>query len=86
MTGLSHGANLMIARTFPWKSYHTFVDVGDAQGDPAVQVALANPHLRGVGFDLPGSLLARIRFPEGARVGVRAGGRSDAGGCLSCAA
>lgn len=31
----------------------TFVDVGPAQGDLAVQVATANPHLRGQGFDLP---------------------------------
>lgn len=53
MTGLSRGANLTIARTFPWKEYRTFVDVGTAQGDLAMQVALANPHLRGVGFDLP---------------------------------
>ena len=29
------------------------MDVGTAQGDLAVQIALANPHLRGVGFDLP---------------------------------
>jgi hypothetical protein len=27
MTGLSRGANMMIARIFPWKNYHTFVDV-----------------------------------------------------------
>jgi hypothetical protein len=53
MTGLSRGANMAIARIFPWKNYHTFVDVGTAQGDLAAQVALANPHLRGVGFDLP---------------------------------
>ena len=53
MTGISHGANLTIARTFPWRDYHTFVDVGTAQGDLAAQVALANPHLRGLGFDLP---------------------------------
>jgi hypothetical protein len=53
MTGLSHGANLTIAHTFPWKDYTTFVEVGTAQGDLAVQVALANPHLRGFGFDLP---------------------------------
>ena len=46
MTGLSHGANLTIARTFPWKKYKTFVDVGTAQGDLAVQIARANPHLR----------------------------------------
>jgi hypothetical protein len=53
MTGLSHGANMTIARTFPWKNYRTFVDVGTAQGDLAAQIAHANPHLRGQGFDLP---------------------------------
>ena len=53
MTGISHGANMTIARAFPWTNYHTFVDVGTAQGDLAAQIALANPHLRGVGFDLP---------------------------------
>lgn len=53
MTGISHGANVTIANTFPWKDYRTFVDVGTAQGDLAVQVARANPHLRGQGFDLP---------------------------------
>lgn len=52
MTGLSHGANMTIAQKFPWKSVKTFVDVGTAQGDLAVQIALANPHLKGVGFDL----------------------------------
>jgi hypothetical protein len=53
MTGISRGANMAIARNFPWKDYKTFVDVGTAQGDTAVQIALANPHLRGCGFDLP---------------------------------
>lgn len=53
MTGISHAANMTIARAFPWKDYATFVDVGTAQGDLAVQVALANTHLRGLGFDLP---------------------------------
>jgi len=52
MTGLSRGANLAIAQRFPWKNYQRYVDVGTAQGDLAVQVALANPHLSGVGFDL----------------------------------
>jgi precorrin-6B methylase 2 len=52
MTGLSRGANLAIARAFPWKDHRTFVDVGTAQGDLAVQIALANPHLEGTGFDL----------------------------------
>jgi hypothetical protein len=52
MTGLSRGANLKIAQLFPWADYHTFVDVGTAQGDLAAQVALAHPHLIGMGFDL----------------------------------
>jgi hypothetical protein len=53
MTGISRGANLAIASKFPWANYRTFVDVGTAQGDLAVQVALAHPHLTGSGFDLP---------------------------------
>lgn len=53
MTGVSHASNRVIARIFPWKGYHTFADIGTAQGDLAAQIALANPHLRGVGFDLP---------------------------------
>jgi O-methyltransferase/methyltransferase family protein len=53
MTGISRGANMTIARAFPWKEHRTFVDVGTAQGDLAAQIALANPHLSGIGFDLP---------------------------------
>ena len=53
MTGISHGANTTIAKVFPWKDYQTFIDIGTAQGDLAVQIALANPHLQGIGFDLP---------------------------------
>ena len=53
MTGISHAANVTIARAFPWKDYRTFVDVGTAQGDLAAQIARTNPHLRGFGFDLP---------------------------------
>lgn len=53
MTGVSRGANLIIARTFPWEQYRTFADIGTAQGDLAVQIARAQPHLRGIGFDLP---------------------------------
>ncbi len=52
MSAISHGANMAIARQFPWSKYHTFADVGTAQGDLAVQIALANPHLTGKGFDL----------------------------------
>lgn len=53
MSAVSRGANMAIARAFPWASYRTFVDAGAAQGDLAVQVALAHSHLRGTGFDLP---------------------------------
>lgn len=53
MSGISHGANMAIAHKFPWANYKTFVDAGTAQGDLAVQIALAHPHLRGIGFDLP---------------------------------
>ena len=52
MTGLSHGANLAIAAKFPWSKYKSAVDVGTAQGDLVTQVALAHPHLAGIGFDL----------------------------------
>src|SRR6516165_2716883 len=52
MSGISRGANVCIAQRFPWARYHSFVDVGTAQGDLAVQIAKANPHLQGLGFDL----------------------------------
>jgi hypothetical protein len=52
MTGISHAANLAIASKFPWTNYKTFADAGSAQGDLAVQIARANPHLSGIGFDL----------------------------------
>jgi hypothetical protein len=52
MSGISRGANMAIARVAPWADYKTFVDVGAAQGDLAVQIARANPHLTGLGFDL----------------------------------
>lgn len=77
MTGLSRGANRAMARQFPWKQYATFADVGTAQGDLAVQIALHNPHLQGIGFDLPeiapiyeeyveeNGLTPRLRFQPG---------------------
>ena len=77
MTGISHGANLAIARQFPFAQYTSAVDVGTAQGDLISQVALANPHLTGTGFDLPevgpifnqyiaaNSLTPRVHFHPG---------------------
>jgi len=52
MTGISRGANIAIASRFPWANYHSVGDLGAAQGDLIVQVALRNPHLSAVGFDL----------------------------------
>jgi hypothetical protein len=77
MTGLSRGANMTIAQNFDWSGYRTYVDVGTAQGDLAAQIALANPHLTGQGFDLPAvkpifteyverlGLAGRLTFAEG---------------------
>ena len=52
MTGISMGSAAAIARKFPWRDYKTFADIGTAQGGLVVQVGLAHPHLRGLGFDL----------------------------------
>ena len=77
MTGISHGANREIARKFPWRNRRSFADIGTAQGDLAVQVAQAHPHLSGVGFDLGvvrpifeeyaarNGVTGRLRFAEG---------------------
>lgn len=53
MTGVSRGANPAIAAKFPWSQYKTVVDAGPAQGDLLTQVLLKNPHLLGLGIDLP---------------------------------
>ncbi len=53
MTGLNLPASKAMAERFPWREYQTFVDIGTAQGGLPVQVALANSHLVGGGFDLP---------------------------------
>jgi hypothetical protein len=53
MTALSVGAARAIAEKFPWDEYRTFADLGTAQGALPVQVAIAHPHLNGIGFDLP---------------------------------
>ena len=77
MTGLSRGANVTIATQFPWAQYKTVVDAGAAQGDLVTQIALANAHIEGIGFDLPevgpifqtyiadNGLNDRVRFQSG---------------------
>jgi hypothetical protein len=53
MTGISMGAAIAIAKKFPWKIYHSFADIGVAQGVVPVQIAQAHRHLKGIGYDLP---------------------------------
>jgi O-methyltransferase/methyltransferase family protein len=53
MTAISTGAALAIANKFPWERYQAVCDVGAAQGAVPVHLALAHPHLRAIGFDLP---------------------------------
>jgi len=53
MSGISRGTNIALAKKLPWSNYQTYADIGTAQGDLAVQIALANPHLHGIGYDLP---------------------------------
>jgi len=77
MSGVSRGANIAIASQFPWADYKTVADCGTAQGDLVVQVALKNPHLDCVGFDLAevapifeeyveeNGLTSRVRFQPG---------------------
>jgi cyclopropane fatty-acyl-phospholipid synthase-like methyltransferase len=77
MTGISHGSNLAIAQKFPMNKYRTALDVGTAQGDLITQVAMANPHIEGIGFDLPevrpvfedyvaaNGLSSRVKFSPG---------------------
>jgi hypothetical protein len=54
MTGLSMGPAIAIAEQFPWQDYRTLVDVGTAEGNLPVQVALRHAHVNGIGTDLPG--------------------------------
>ena len=77
MTGISRGANMTIAAKFPWAHYKTVADAGPAQGDLLAQIALKNPHLSGIGFDLAevgpvfeeymeeNGLSSRVRFEAG---------------------
>ncbi len=78
MSGVSRGANMQIARNFPWADYKTFADIGTAQGDLAGQIALANPHLTGLGFDLPevGPVFEEYMEELGVASRVRFGGGS----------
>jgi SAM-dependent methyltransferase len=54
MTGLSAGASNAIAEQFPFVRHETVLDLGCAEGGLLVTLADNHPHLRGIGFDLPG--------------------------------
>jgi len=77
MTGISRGANMAIASNFHWDKYTSAADCGTAQGDLIVQIALKNPHISGIGYDLAEvapifeehveahGLSSRVRFQPG---------------------
>lgn len=52
MTGVSMGSAMAIAEKFPWKEFHSLVDVGAAEGCVPVAVAQRHAHLQAAGFDL----------------------------------
>jgi hypothetical protein len=58
MTGVSMGPAIAIAESFPWQKYKTFIDIGTAEGNLPVQVALRHPHITGGGTDLTGLQVA----------------------------
>jgi hypothetical protein len=70
----ARAASARLRREFLERS---IVDAGTAQGDLITQIALANPHVEGIGFDLPevapifedyvadNELTARVRFEAG---------------------
>jgi len=53
MSGISAGAAHAIAANFPWSDQKTFMDLGSAQGMVPATLARTQPHLSGIGFDLP---------------------------------
>lgn len=53
MTGGSLMPARALAASFPWHAYRTVIDIGAGQGCVPVEIARAQPHLTGGGFDLP---------------------------------
>ncbi len=53
MTGVSLPTARAVAAALPWAGRRTFVDIGCAQGGFGVELCRAQPHLQGIGFDLP---------------------------------
>jgi hypothetical protein len=53
MMGLSNRPAEVIASRFPWKKFHSFLDLGGASGSLGAQLLRCHNHLRGGVFDLP---------------------------------
>jgi hypothetical protein len=53
MTGLSAGVAKALAEVYDFSACRLVVDVGGAQGRLVATILQANPHLRGILFDLP---------------------------------
>jgi precorrin-6B methylase 2 len=53
MAGIQMGAFMAFAKSFNFKPYKSLCDMGGATGILAIQVALNNPHLNCITFDLP---------------------------------
>ena len=53
MSGIQMGAFMSFAKQFDFSNYSTFCDAGGANGSLCVQVALNNPNIQCVSFDLP---------------------------------
>ena len=73
MTGLSLPAAKAIAEKFPWNDYGSFADVGAAQGAVPVELALAHPHLKGIGYDLSVVKLIFEKYIQSRGVAERVG-------------
>jgi cyclopropane fatty-acyl-phospholipid synthase-like methyltransferase len=53
MAGASTYIGQMLAAKFPWQDYRSVIDIGCSGGTASIQIALANKHITGGGFDLP---------------------------------
>ena len=53
MSGVQAGAFISFAKQFDFSGYSTFCDAGGGNGSLCIQVALQNPHMSCVNFDLP---------------------------------
>jgi SAM-dependent methyltransferase len=62
MTGISAGASIAIANTFPFARYRSVLDLGCAEGGLLVTLAHTHQHLIGTGFDLPAAQPAFQRY------------------------